>query len=53
MEEDQQGWEERNGRIYCKKCGVELVQRLIPAGDWHGGWMKEPPLECPECHQSR
>ena len=50
MTEQEQWWEERFGQYFCKKDGVQLMVKFVPRGH-KGGWLKEPPRECPVCHR--
>jgi hypothetical protein len=41
-------FEERNGRLCCKKDGMPL-QLVYKPRNHNGGYMKHPPMECPGC----
>jgi hypothetical protein len=46
--EEEQWWEERNGRLYCKEDGTQLQQ--VYGGDGnHRGRFIPPTFECPKC----
>jgi hypothetical protein len=47
---DSPWWEERLGHYFCKADGVPLIRKYKPR-DHKGGWMEEPPRECPICHR--
>lgn len=50
MAEQEQWWEERNGQNFCRKHAVPLQTGYKPRSGV-GGWMQNPPLECPVCHR--